>query len=50
MMAIVIVLWMRTGRVTKGMGVVRQIEAVKTDKQDQPVEAVRIESVSVHAK
>lgn len=39
-----------TGRVIKGMEVVRQIENVKTDKRDRPLTTIRIESVSVHAE
>ena len=37
-----------TAKIIKGMGVVRQIEGVKTDKRDRPVSEVRIESMSVH--
>eukprot|EP00178_Gracilaria_changii_P013439 TRINITY_DN37_c0_g1_i4.p1 TRINITY_DN37_c0_g1~~TRINITY_DN37_c0_g1_i4.p1 ORF type:complete len:664 (+),score=100.60 TRINITY_DN37_c0_g1_i4:52-1992(+) len=38
------------GKVTKGMTVVKQIEAVKTDKHDKPVDEIRIESISVHSE
>lgn len=37
------------GRVMKGMGAVHQIESVKTDKRDQPINPITIETVSVRA-
>lgn len=37
------------GKVTKGMGVIRQIEGAKTNKFDRPLDVMTIESVSVHA-
>jgi cyclophilin family peptidyl-prolyl cis-trans isomerase len=35
------------GRVVKGMGVVHQIENVKVDKDDRPLDPIRIEKVSL---
>lgn len=35
------------GRVAKGLDVVRAIEGVKTDRQDRPLEDVRILNVDV---
>jgi peptidylprolyl isomerase domain and WD repeat-containing protein 1 len=35
------------GRITKGMDVVTKISTVKTDKQDKPVDEIKIISVSV---
>lgn len=44
----VYVVMIKTGKVIKGLGVVRQIESAKTDKHDRPLQSIRIESVSVH--
>jgi peptidylprolyl isomerase domain and WD repeat-containing protein 1 len=35
------------GRVVKGMDVVQKISNVKTDKQDRPVDEIKIVSVTV---
>ena len=35
------------GRVTAGMDVVHEIERVRTDKEDRPVEEVKIVSIDV---
>lgn len=35
------------GRVTKGMDVVSEIEKVKTNKDDQPLEEIRILNIKV---
>ena len=37
-----------TGKVVKGLGVVKQIESAKTDKHDRPGQEIRVESVSIH--
>lgn len=39
-----------SGRVTKGMGVVRQIEARETDKHDRPIHVVCVESITVETE